>query len=355
MKKSSLDYNGCMNWGLIGHEWAVQLLKKHLLDERVRHAYLFTGADSVGKRSLALRFAQALNCEAPPQPGEFCGECRACRLIMREQHPDLHIVESETDTRVLHVDQVRELQRQLALTPVEGHWRIALLPEFEEAVASSQASAANALLKTLEEPPQHVILLLTASSKDALLPTVVSRCEVLMLRSVPHVALKRALTLRGETPQRASFLASASAGRPGHALTLMQDSKISEQRQAVLDELMQILRMNRAERFDYVDRVYRRKDYRQGREDALDALTTWSEMWRDSLVVHSQADVKLHNPDHQAAIESLSAIEAHEILAAIMALKETIAAIERNANTRLAMEAVMLSLPYLRSETQASP
>jgi DNA polymerase-3 subunit delta' len=351
---SALDYNGDMNWKLLGHEWAVQLLRKHITDERVRHAYLITGPEAVGKRTLALRFAQALNCEAPPQRGEFCGECRACRLIMRSQHPDLHVVESESETRVLRVDQVRELQRQLVLTPVEGRWRIALLPEFEEAVASSQASAANALLKTLEEPPPHVILLLTASSRDALLPTVVSRCEVISLRTVPHDVLKRDLIHHGASPQKAHFLASTAAGRPGHALALMQDSTIIEERQALLDEFINVLGMNRAERFDYVDRVYRSKDYRQAREDALHALKIWSAMWRDALVVQSQAEVNLQNPDHQSTLDSMSALEAHEMLAGIEAIKETIAAIEQNANTRLAMEAMMLSLPYLKLESHAS-
>jgi DNA polymerase-3 subunit delta' len=338
-----------MNWDLIGHEWAVQLLRKHQAQGRVRHAYLITGPEAVGKRTLALRFAQALNCEAPPQPGDFCGDCRACRLTIEGHHPDLHILESESETRVLHVDQVRELQRRLVLTPVEARWRIALLPDFEEAVASSQASAANALLKTLEEPPRHVILLLTASSADALLPTVVSRCEVLPLRTVPHEELQRALAHRGETPERAHFLASIAAGRPGRALNVIHDPSITVRRRLLLEEFIQVMGMNRAERFDYVDREYRSKDYKQGREDALAALEIWSALWRDALIVSSQAEVTLQNPDHQPALESLAALDAHEILAAIKAIKETMAAIQQNANTRLALEALLLALPCLKT------
>jgi DNA polymerase III gamma/tau subunit len=119
-KHSHLRYNLPMtsidsNWNMLGHEWAVDLLRGHLANGRTRHAYLFTGPDGVGRRTLALRFAQALNCSQPTAAGIPCGECRACTLIERMQHPDLSVVQAEEGTNTLKVDQIRELQRTLSL------------------------------------------------------------------------------------------------------------------------------------------------------------------------------------------------------------------------------------------------
>jgi DNA polymerase III subunit delta' len=133
------------NWDLLGHGWAIQLLKEHIIKQRMRHAYLLTGPAGVGRRTLALRFAQALNCPQPAASGVPCRSCRTCRLLENSQHPDLAVVQAEQVEGTLKVDQVRELQRSLALSPYEAKYRIALLLRFEEA----HPSAANALLKTL--------------------------------------------------------------------------------------------------------------------------------------------------------------------------------------------------------------
>ena len=153
-----------MNWGMLGHEWAVDLLRQHVAQGRARHAYLFTGPQGVGRRTLALRLAQALNCQAPPAPGDPCGTCSSCVHLQAMQHPDLAVVRAEQEGGTLKVDQVRELQHALALSPYEARFRVALLLRFEEA----HISAANALLKTLEEPAPQVVLMLTATSPESL-------------------------------------------------------------------------------------------------------------------------------------------------------------------------------------------
>ncbi|NPA30812.1 MAG: DNA polymerase III subunit delta', partial [Chloroflexi bacterium] len=189
------------NWDIIGHETAVQWLQRQIAAQRVHHAYLFVGPRGVGRRTLARRFAQALTCLQPPAPGAFCGQCRVCRQIAAGVHPDFHVLH---DPAGLKVDAVRQAQQVWNLSPREARYRIALLPEVQHATPA----AANALLKTLEEPPAHLILLLTASDPDALLPTVVSRCEVVRLRLVPRAALEEALQARGATPAQAAEAAS---------------------------------------------------------------------------------------------------------------------------------------------------
>lgn len=164
-----------MDWRILGHRWAVDLLAEHTAHGGLRHAYLFTGPSGVGRRTLALRLAQAVNCLQPPTPGGLCGACAACTRLEKMQHPDLAVIQAEQVGGTLKVDQVRELQRSLSLAPYEANYRVALMLRFEEA----HPGAANALLKTLEEPAPKVLILLTAESVESLLPTIVSRCELL--------------------------------------------------------------------------------------------------------------------------------------------------------------------------------
>src|SRR5512133_2192765 len=119
------------NWNLVGHEWAVDMLKKHVANGTTRHAYLFSGPPGVGRRALALRFAQALTCPQPSAPGQPCRQCRSCQQVENQQHPDLTIVQSEQEGAMLKVDQVRELQRVIALAPFQSRYRIALLLRFQ--------------------------------------------------------------------------------------------------------------------------------------------------------------------------------------------------------------------------------
>src|SRR5512147_1207091 len=106
------------NWNVVGHEWAVDMLKKHVLRGTTRHAYLFAGPPGLGRRTLALRFAQALNCQTPIEAGpSACGQCRDCKQIAAMQHADLTVVQAESEGGTLKVDQIREARRTLTFKP----------------------------------------------------------------------------------------------------------------------------------------------------------------------------------------------------------------------------------------------
>jgi DNA polymerase III subunit delta' len=194
------------NWNIIGNEWAMEMLKKHVTRDTTRHAYLFAGPPGLGRRTLALRFAQALNCQTPLEPGVPCGQCRDCKQIFAMQHADLTVVQSESEGAVLKVDQIREARRTLVLKPYQAKYRVALFLRFQEA----NDNAANALLKTLEEAPSYAVLILTADTPEQLLPTIVSRCEVVRLRPLRVEDVQSELETRGLETGKARLIAHLS-------------------------------------------------------------------------------------------------------------------------------------------------
>lgn len=332
------------NWNLLGHDWAVNLLKNNLADGRIRHAYLFTGPQGIGRRTIALRLAQGINCVDTKVPGSPCGECRACRLIEKMEHPDLTIVQAENVGGNLRVNQIRELQRSLNLSPYESKYRIALILRFEEA----NPSASNALLKTLEEPPSRVVMMLTAQDAESLLPTIVSRCEVINLRSLAIKTVSTGLqTQYGIASQDAELLAHISEGRPGHALNYLKDPDLISERQSGLEKLGHLLAANRVERFATADGLSKHKD------GIGDLLKVWSSFWRDVLLVRSGASVPVTNMDWDAEIKHLSSqLDLQKIKEMIKLIDRTQHLLHRNINTRLALEVLMLNLPYVKAITQ---
>ncbi|MCW5875485.1 MAG: DNA polymerase III subunit delta' [Anaerolineales bacterium] len=324
------------NWNLIGHEWAVQLLKTQIAAGQLRQAYLLTGSPGIGRRTLALRAAQALNCEAPPAPGEFCGECRACRGFARGEHPDLLVVARAEGDRDLRIDAIRELRRELSRAPLEARMQVAVALNFEDA----SVQAANALLKTLEEPNQRTVIFLTAADEDRLPPTIVSRCELLRLRPVAADVLAAGLAHRGVEPGQANLLASLSGGRPGLALRWQEQPELLERRAEWLDACERLLAANRVQRFAFAEQAS--KD----RASLRELLLVWLSFWRDALLRAGGSSATLANPDREAQLDDLAQKFGLEAIHGwVQRLESTLEQLETNVNARLAMEVLLLGLP----------
>ncbi|MDT8306331.1 MAG: DNA polymerase III subunit delta' [Anaerolineae bacterium] len=330
---------------IVGHEWAVRLLREAIARGRVGHAYLFTGPRHVGKTALAIRFAQALNCEVEAADRRPCGQCRSCRLIAAGRHPDVRVVEPEESSRghlTLKIEQIRDLQQGLSLAAYEARWKIALLTEFD----SATAGAANAFLKTLEEPPNGVALLLTASEADAVLPTISSRCRVIALRPLPTGHIASALEARWQVPvAQAHLLAHLADGRLGWALQALEDKSLLTSRGEHLDRLQEALYGSRVERFELADKLARKPEELPG------ILRTWLSWWRDlALLAWSGTDGAevgaISNVDAEDDMVSLSRRwERASILRALQQTDRALWQLEHNANTRLALENLLLVYP----------
>jgi DNA polymerase-3 subunit delta' len=333
-----------MSWNMIGHDWAVNLLKTNIRNGHLPHSYLITGPQRVGRRSLAIRLAQAVNCDKASEPGEICATCRPCEKIGQMQHPDFHVVQAQENRGTLKVDQIRELQHKLSLTPYEANYRIALLLRFEEA----HNSAANALLKTLEEPPRHVILIITADSSESLPATIVSRCQVIHLRSVPTDTITRGLVSGWNLSQDdASHYAHICGGRPGLAITLHQNLEISNQRTTWLDEHLDLLSANRVDRFAYAEQLVKKVNQGESKESLLNKLELWQSLWRDIYLSGIQPDSEIINIDKSPEIKRISTqVDTASAIKTIKILQKTVELILKNANLRLTLEILMLDLPH---------
>jgi DNA polymerase-3 subunit delta' len=329
-----------MDWNILGHKWAISLLQAHLTQGNLHHAYLFTGPMGVGRRTLALRFTQAINCTDPTDGGGPCLQCHTCKRIDQMQHPDLAVVQAEQLGGTLKIDQIRELGHSLSLAPYEARYRVALLLRFEEA----NQNAANALLKTLEEPPARVVLILTAESGDGLLPTIVSRCEVLRLRPLPINTLRDGLqTHWAVPPESANLLAHLSGGRTGYALRLYNDPKKLEQRQSRIIQFYQLLAASRVERFGEGGKLAKDKD------NLRQTLRLWLSIWRDVMLRSAHANAPLTNLDQANKIDILAArCGLAEAQKTVSRIQRTLDLLNRNTNTRLATEVLLLDLPNIR-------
>jgi DNA polymerase-3 subunit delta' len=329
---------------VIGHEWAAEILAGAIEHERVGHAYLVTGPEQVGKTTLARTFAQALNCEAADIAQRPCGRCRACKLIAADRHPDVRLLLPEVSGRgklTLKIDEIRALQQDLSLAAYEVRYKVAILKRFDAATDG----AANAFLKTLEEPPRNVVLLLTANDADTLLPTIASRCRIIHLRPLPVALIEQSLRARWQVPEeQALLLAHLADGRLGWAVQAAGDDTRLQERAVHLAQLYEALAGNRVSRFALADKLARKPEL------LPDVLKTWLSWWRDLTLLAQQAgsngELALTNVDERDHLWQLAqSWSGKQALASLKQTNQALWQLEHNANTRLVVENLLLTYP----------
>lgn len=324
------------NWNVFGHDWAVEMLHGHVVHESLRHAYLITGPSGIGRRTLAIRLAQAVNCQSQIAPGVPCSNCRPCKQVEAGQHIDLMVIQAEKEGGTLKVEQVREVQKFLSLKPYQSAYKVVIFLRFEEA----NPNAANALLKTLEEAPSYGLLILTANNAEQLLPTIVSRCEIIRLRPVGVEAVETFLAARGLEAEKARLLAHLSDGRPGYALRLADDEKALDFRAEKLEALRHLLTLSARERFGYAEKLSKDK------ETLRRSLFLWLSWWRDVMLQTAGAKTALTNIDRAGEIESIAGqISLSAARHITQSLENAIEKLDKNVNARLLTEVTLMDWP----------
>lgn len=330
------------NWQVEGHNWAVEHLRKSMANGRVRHAYLFLGPESVGKETLARALAMALNCTHPDPALRPCGACSSCHRIQSGNHPDVFYAQADSNTGALKIEEIRQMTGRIALKPFEGRFRVAIFPDFDHA----QPRAQDALLKTLEEPPPHAILILLAPSAETILPTITSRSQIIQLRPVSTQVVYEVLVEKyGADTQAAALIAHISGGRIGWALNALHNPDVLAEREERLAGLEQVLQSNRAERFSLAEALSKDKQALFG------VLELWLTFWRDLVLYCEGSNLEPSNVDRAPVLDQLSRyVPADEALRALSATQTTLQTLHTNANIRLTLEVMFLDYPGLLRE-----
>ena len=333
-------------WQVVGQDRVVSLLQRSLERRAIAHAYLLVGPPHVGKMTLALNLAQALNCQAAEPP---CGLCDACQRIASGKHADVQIIglnsggnltEAKPRTEI-SIDQVREMQHSSSLPPFEGRYKVFIIDGAE--LLSSEA--ANCLLKTLEEPVGGIIFILLTTNDGILPATVVSRCQRLELRPMATSEVGAVLgELRGIEPQKAGLLARLCHGCLGWAILAAGDDNLLQQRTERIDRLLDITNGDYEQRFDYVVQLV--AQFNQSRGLVQEVLDLWLDWWRDLLLVKLGCNDVITNVDlEDMLVDMARGYNLAQIKTFITNIQAAGQQLGQNANPRLVLEVLMLSIP----------
>ena len=335
-------------FSVIAHSAALTALQRAIEREAPAHAYVFTGPEGVGKATAALEFAAALNCESVDKP---CGVCRPCRDTLERRHPDVEVVapgglcdepdhRDHADSRDVRICQIRRLERVLSLTPYAGGRRIAII----DGADTLRAEAANAFLKTLEEPPDATVIVLLVEREERLPETVLSRCQRVAFRRLDNETIVEALKAREADDGAAQAIAAVAGGRIGWALRVLDDPGVLDERAAMLDEAVRVAHGGRVERFGWAKAAESRAP--EVRERYLRALDVWESWWRDVLAAGAGASEGFLNADRATTIVQEGRLySTGEVVQFLRSLLETREHLQENVDPQLALENLTLDLP----------
>ncbi|MHB8085246.1 MAG: DNA polymerase III subunit [Dehalococcoidia bacterium] len=330
-------------WQTAGQDRIIKIVKGSLELRSLAHAYLFVGPAHVGKMTLALDLARALNCNSGESP---CGSCRTCQRIGQGIYSDVIIIDKNTGrdpkdrkkASEISIDTIRELmQRGSNLPPYEGKYKVFII---EDADLMSE-EAANCLLKTLEEPPPYILIILLTSEEHKLLPTVLSRCQRFELKPVAVAQIEEKLSSREGVPnEKVKLLARLSGGCLGWALNALDNEGYLINRKERFSDFVSLLGQNWDERLSFVQQLP------SDRSNAEEILKLWLLWCRDVLLVKYNCDEAVINID---CIHDLKAwanvMTVPEIKEFIDCLNRAVVNLNRNANLHLLFEVIMLDMP----------
>ncbi|UCC17354.1 MAG: DNA polymerase III subunit delta' [Dehalococcoidales bacterium] len=333
-------------WQILGQDRAVALLQRSLEVGSVSHAYMFIGPAHSGKMTLAMDLARALNCEGDEIP---CGQCEPCSKVTDLKHADVQVVgiaggdpstESRSKTEI-SIEQIRQIQHTASLPPFEGKYRIYIIENAE----SLSVEAANALLKTLEEPESKIVFVLLVTDSSLLLETGVSRCQPVEFIPVPSGIIMESLTGNwGIEPGKATLLARLSRGRFGWAVSAARDDSLVEQRSEMVENILDVIDGNIETRFALSTQLASK--FNSDRNYVFERLDILLDLWRDMLLIKTGSTDNITNIDR---IDELTRMAEGRSLSRIRnfirSIQKANVELRQNANPRLVLEVLMIDVP----------
>ena len=312
---------------IIGYDRNVSLLRRALATGKLSHAYLFYGIDGSGMKDTALALVEAIFCNGT----DGCGECPSCRKVAGLRHPDLHHV--QPDGAFIKIDQIRELQKELSYRPFEAPKKACIIEEADK----MNISAANAFLKTLEEPSGDAILILLTTHVDAVLPTILSRCQQLRFPSLPTETIASQLREQGADEDSARIAAALAGGSIERAQEIVAGDWL-QTRKSLLEKITALSPEEIIPLFAAAEEAAKDKD------SAIHLVDLLNVFWRDVLLTQSGSS-EIVNTDLSQLIRSVSERNSlNRVIEKLERIARTRQALTRNANPRLAIEVLIMGL-----------
>lgn len=343
MASGGLEFEMSSSGRIIGHDAVQSYLARSILQDRVSHAYLFTGPNGIGKSLVAREFAKALNCQSPKTPLSSmpllsdiaCGECQSCRKMDSQNHPDFRVI--APDGMSIKIDQVREMQSEIFYQPYEGKWKVFVIDQADKMTEPAQ----NSLLKVVEEPPNRSVIILLSVTSGGLLDTVVSRCQQVRFKRIPMGEVEEFLLGSYTTDRRiARTLAVLSEGILGRAVSLAADEAAAQLRHKALDILLRLSEM------DVVGLLAEASSAPSDRKEAINYVEALMAVARDLFVAGlSQGDELFQNLDMADDIRrAAEKYSPRKVMALLEILDRARRDLEGNASVGLAIDAMFLDL-----------
>ncbi len=323
------------HWPILGHSEIKHYLQSCLSKGSLAHAYLFFGPKSVGKYLMAQSLAASLLCLATNEK-KPCNHCQNCLQFINNIHADVDIIVKEDGKRDITIDQIRRLQHKLSLKSFLTKYKIAIIDEAD----NLNEESANALLKTLEEPTPQTLIILIAEHRDSLPATIISRCQQIQFNLLPSFQIENWLILKETPKQEANIITRLSLGRPGQAVTYLNNKTLLNQRLQKIKQLIDIINGTLNDRFHIVNTLI--TEINNDESDMSELLSGWISFFRDIILCRISSHFII-NLTSQATINSLSKnFGPHQLQAIISVLLQTKKMLSQSINPRLALENCVL-------------
>lgn len=317
-----------------GHKRQLDIISRALKNNKVPHAYLFSGPSGIGKRLVATMLAKSLQCDSVDN--KPCNMCLPCKKVEGGNHPDISVL--EPDGQFIKVEQIRELQKRLGYKPFEGRSTVCIV----DGADRLNISAANSLLKTLEEPPAQTHIILIAENIRMVIPTILSRCQRLNFCPLPAEVVEEILKKNDsftaeDTSDDIKIIAAMSGGSPGKALNMAGAFPIEEK----ASMLKEFHCMDCAEKaFSFAERLLAKDQI----EFLMEKLELLKFFIRDVMLTKLENDKLLNINQKDIIISRASQFTIKEIISRFEIISEAEKAINMNANKRLTVETMLLRL-----------